>query len=64
MHWLLLSALNTWNVRFIHTEKLEGALVQKRPMCITEVIELMTLQEISNMDKGIQLSLWLNKKKI
>ncbi len=44
--------------------KLEGALVQKRPMCITEVIELMTLQEISNMDKGIQLLLWLNKKKI
>ncbi len=33
-------------------------------MCITEVIELMTLQEIPNMAKDNQLSLYMNKKKI
>ncbi len=37
--------------------KPEGALVQKLHICITEVILPTTLHEISNMDKGIQLSL-------
>ncbi len=36
--------------------------MQKLHICITVVIELMTLQEIPNMGKGIQLSLLLNKK--
>ncbi len=38
--------------------KPEGALVQKIHICITEVIELMMLQDIPNMGKDIQLSLW------
>ncbi len=34
----------------------EGALTQKHHICITEVTEFMTLQEIPYMDKAIAIS--------
>ncbi len=40
----------------------EGTLSQKLHICITEVIAVTMLQEIPNMDKGIQLSLFIKKK--
>ncbi len=55
MDWAI-SAINTFNVCFHSYWKPEGALAQKLQMCITELTELMTHQEIPNMDKGIPIT--------
>ncbi len=43
---------------FIHTGSQRAHSCRKHHICITEVIELMMLQDIPNMGKDIQLSLW------
>ncbi len=52
MDWPLLSAINTCNVCFIHTGHQRAPSRRKS----TEVIELMTFQEIPNMDKVIAIA--------